>query len=67
MNHQSVVVSRGMIMEHVWNSEGDPFSNTIEAHILNLRKKVDTNKNQKLIHTVPGRGYKFELIATKTM
>jgi DNA-binding response OmpR family regulator len=52
------VVSRGMILEHVWNRDSDPFSNTIEAHILNLRKKIDTGK-RKLIQTVPGRGYKI--------
>ena len=48
-------------MEHVWNSEIDPFSNTIEAHILNLRKKIDAGARKKLIHTVPGRGYKIEV------
>ncbi len=55
------VVSRGQIMEHVWDMGSDPFSNTIEAHILNLRKKLGVRK-QKLIHTVPGRGYKFDTI-----
>jgi DNA-binding response OmpR family regulator len=60
MRHKGVVVSRGMIMEHVWDSEGDPFSNTIEAHILNLRKKVDINNRKKLIHTIPGRGYTID-------
>jgi DNA-binding response OmpR family regulator len=53
------VVSRGQIMEHVWDMGSDPFSNTIEAHILNLRKKLGVRK-QKLIHTVPGRGYRFD-------
>ncbi len=61
LRHQGIVVSRGMIMEHVWDAEGDPFSNTIEAHILNLRKKIDTPSKKKLIHTVPGRGYTIEL------
>ncbi len=59
MQNMSRVLSRGMILEHVWNRETDPFSNTIEAHILNLRRKVDTG-NSKLIHTVSGRGYKME-------
>ncbi len=53
------VVSRGQIMEHVWDMGSDPFSNTIEAHVLNLRKKLGTKK-PKLIHTVPGRGYRFD-------
>lgn len=59
MRNKGNVVSRGMIMEHVWNSDSDPFSNTIEAHILNLRKKVDVTKERKLIYNVPGRGYKI--------
>ena len=58
MQNRDRVLSRGMILEHVWNRETDPFSNTIEAHILNLRKKIDTG-SRKLIHTVSGRGYKL--------
>jgi DNA-binding response OmpR family regulator len=57
---KGMVISRGMLMEHVWNAESDPFSNTIEAHILNLRKKIDTAKKTKLIQTIPGRGYKID-------
>lgn len=56
------VLSRGAIMEHVWNEDGDPFSNTIEAHILNLRRKIEKNKSEKIIKTVPGRGYKIECL-----
>ncbi|MEI7777051.1 MAG: response regulator transcription factor [bacterium] len=58
MQNRDRVLSRGMILEHVWNRETDPFSNTIEAHILNLRRKIDTG-NRKLIHTISGRGYKL--------
>lgn len=65
MRHSGSVVSRGMLMEHVWNDDIDPFSNTIEAHILNLRKKIDSNAKRRLIHTVPGRGYKIESIGKK--
>lgn len=54
------VLSRGMIMEHVWDMTNDPFSNTIESHILSLRKKVDNIPERKLIYTVPGRGYKID-------
>jgi DNA-binding response OmpR family regulator len=60
MRFRGIVVSRGMIMEHVWNSEGNPFSNTIEAHILNLRRKIDRG-HAKLIHSIPGRGYKIDI------
>lgn len=61
MKNIGAVLSRGMIMEHVWDSAGDPFSNTIEAHILNLRRKLEAGERSKLIHSVPGRGYKIDI------
>ncbi len=61
LRNKEAVVSRGAIMEHVWDLNGDIFSNTIETHILNLRKKVDTKGQIKLIHTVSGRGYKIDI------
>jgi len=60
MRNQGIVLSRAMIMEHVWDMNADPFSNTIETHILSLRKKLHTPKHHKLIRTLPGRGYKIE-------
>lgn len=63
MKHKGNVVSRGMIMEHVWTADMNPFSNTIEAHIMNLRRKIDGSPNsekRRLIHSVPGRGYKID-------
>lgn len=55
-------MSRGMIMEHVWDMKADPFSNTIESHILSLRKKIDAKSKRKLIKTVPGIGYKITAV-----
>ncbi|MEA1963151.1 MAG: response regulator transcription factor [Patescibacteria group bacterium] len=55
-----IVLSRSMIMEHVWDMNVDPFSNTIESHIMSLRKKINLPKHKKLIHTVSGRGYKID-------
>lgn len=56
--HKDIVVSRGQILEHVWDMSVDPFSNTIETHIMNLRRKLkDVKRN--LITSIPGRGYKF--------
>jgi two-component system OmpR family response regulator len=52
------VLSRGVIMENVWDMSIDPFSNTLETHILNLRRKIGKN-SKKIIKTVPGRGYKI--------
>ncbi len=58
MKHENKVLSRSMIMEHVWDNQTDPFSNTIESHIMNLRKKVCDSKKQ-LIRNIAGRGYKI--------
>ena len=56
------VVSRISIMENIWDFNADPFSNTIESHILKLRKKINPNgKKRELIHTIKGRGYKLDL------
>ncbi len=58
INNIGKVVSRGTIMELVWESNVDPFSNTIETHVRNLRKKIGDCK-KKLIINIPGRGYKL--------
>ena len=60
------VVSRMDIMDHVWNRDFDPFSNTIETHIRNIRKKIGDKKNTK-IETVPGRGYRISTKETGTL
>lgn len=61
MKSKGKVLSRGSILEHVWSANSDPFSNTIEAHILNLRKKIGTENEKELIHNIPGRGYKIDI------
>ncbi len=53
------IITRAEILEDAWNNDADPFSNTIEAHIRNLRKKIDKGP-RKYIHTIPGRGYKLD-------
>jgi len=51
------VVSKTMIMEHVWDYHFDPQTNVVEARICRLRDKVDKGFADKLIHTVRGIGY----------
>jgi DNA-binding response OmpR family regulator len=57
MKNAGMVLSRAQLMEHVWTADGNPFSNTVEAHIRNLRKKLNGGKAPNLIANVPGRGY----------
>ena len=51
------VVSKTMIMEHVWNYNFDPQTNVVEARVCRLRDKIDRDFDQKLILTVRGVGY----------
>ncbi len=51
------VVSKTMIMEHVWDYNFDPQTNVVESRICRLRDKVDKGFDTPLIHTVRGMGY----------
>jgi two-component system OmpR family response regulator len=57
MRNADRVVSKTMIMEHVWDYNFDPQTNVVEARICRLRDKVDKGFDSKLIHTVRGVGY----------
>jgi len=57
VRHAGTVLSRAMLMEHVWTADSNPFSNTVEAHMRNLRKKINAGRKPNLIANVPGRGY----------
>ena len=61
MRHSGVVVSRALLMEYAWSADTDPLSNTIEAHIRNLRKKLNTGGRPNLIANMPGRGYSISI------
>ncbi|MFA5076651.1 MAG: response regulator transcription factor [Patescibacteria group bacterium] len=57
MRNLGVVISRSMILEHVWDMNADPFTNTVDVHIRALRKKLNDPAGQ-LVRTVHGKGYK---------
>ena len=57
MRNAGRVVSKTMIMEHVWDYYFDPQTNVVESRIYKLREKIDKNFPTKLIHTVRGVGY----------
>lgn len=57
MRNAERVVSKTMIMEHVWDYNFNPQTNVVEARICYLRDKIDKGFPTKLIHTVRGVGY----------
>lgn len=59
MRHKGEVVSRTMIIEHVWDYNFDGMSNVVDVFVGTLRKKIDTGAKIKLIQTVHGVGYKI--------
>lgn len=59
LENQGNFVSRQDIMEHVWDVNADPFSNTIEVHIMKLRKKIESQEKH-FIFTMSNRGYKID-------
>jgi DNA-binding response OmpR family regulator len=60
MANKGKFMSRQKIMEEVWDKDIDPFSNTIEVHIMNIRRKLET-KDEHYIFTASNRGYKVDL------
>jgi len=57
MRNAGQVVSKTMIMEHVWDYNFNPQTNVVEARICCLRDKIDRNFDKKLINTIRGVGY----------
>jgi two-component system OmpR family response regulator len=57
MRHPGRVVSKTMILEHVWDFDFTPQTNVVEVLVHRLRSKVDEGFAPKLIHTVRGAGY----------
>jgi len=57
MKHAGQVVTRTMLLEHVWDYHFDPQTNVIDVHLSRLRGKIDKGFERPLIHTVRGAGY----------
>lgn len=56
------VLSKTMIMEHVWDYDFDPQTNVVDVLVSRLRSKIDKDFDVKLIHTVRGVGYVFKAV-----
>jgi DNA-binding response OmpR family regulator len=59
MRHTNQVLTRDQIINHVWDHAFDSFSNVIDVHIKNLRKKLQ-NENETLLETIHGVGYQLK-------
>jgi two-component system OmpR family response regulator len=57
MKNAGQVVTRTMLLEHVWDYHFDPQTNVIDVHVSRLRSKIDKGFDKPLIHTIRGAGY----------
>ena len=58
LRHAGEVLTRTRIYEQVWEDNYDGLSNTLEVHVMELRRKLEAH-GPRLIHTLRGRGYRF--------
>ncbi len=58
LRYPGAVLSRTRIYEQVWEERYDGLSNTLEVHVMELRRKLEAH-GPRLIHTLRGRGYAF--------
>ncbi|WP_428696195.1 response regulator transcription factor [Stappia sp.] len=57
MQNAGQVVTRTMLLEHVWEYHFDPQTNVIDVHVSRLRAKIDKDFDRPLLHTIRGAGY----------
>ncbi len=57
MHNQGIILSREKIEDHIWNFDYEGGTNVVDVYISYLRKKIDEGHDEKLIHTIRGRGY----------
>ncbi len=59
MRRPNIVIYRDELITHLWDFNYSSFSNVVDAHVKNLRKKLSLDDNQKVLETVRGLGYRF--------
>jgi DNA-binding response OmpR family regulator len=63
MSHPGEVLSQEQLLEHVWDENADPFTQTVRVTVMTLRKKLTVAGSAQPIETVVGRGYRFRVDA----
>ena len=61
MRNSGRILSKSLIMEHVWGYDIDPQTNVVDVLVCRLRSKVDRDFESKLIHTYRGAGYALQI------
>ncbi len=61
MQNANKIIERKQILDYVWGSSFNPFSNVVDVHIKNLRHKLNDEKEQPLIETIWGSGYRLRI------
>jgi DNA-binding response OmpR family regulator len=59
MRHPNQVLNREQILDHIWDFAFDSFSNVVDVHVKNLRKKLDSGNKDKVLETIRGVGYRL--------
>ena len=60
VRHPNQVLDREQIISHVWDFAFDSFSNLVDVHIKNLRKKLEKKNDEKILETIRGIGYRIK-------
>lgn len=61
MTHPNKAVNREELLTHLWDFNYSSFSNVVDVHVKNLRRKLDNGRdNENLLETVRGVGYRFK-------
>ncbi len=61
MRNTGRVVSKTMILEHIWDYDFDPQTDVVDVLVCRLRSKVDRDFDEKMIHTIRGVGYVLDI------
>jgi len=61
MRNTGRVISKTMILEHVWDYDFDPQTDVVDVLVCRLRSKIDRDFDEKMIHTIRGVGYVLEI------
>ena len=57
MRHAGRIISHEELLEHVWNEEANPFTQSVKVHVNNIRRKLEASGVHEFIESVKGRGY----------